>query len=345
MICLCIKDKLLETYKCNPLILSLCQMSCSWCKNIQSDNFEIDDSNKYQMMFIESIFCTMKQSKEVIMRIFDILRLEEIQNKFPVDENCDAVIQYFFEVVSKINGKNESNVIVDYKKCFNEMSEFTLLEVIKRLLFHSNFSFAQAVILEYFQVNVTIMSSSFRQRFYFRPKKSDEVKAITISHDSANYQYYSSPPFFDIGWALDEGSTESTTREIMDIITDKNYLSSYSEFMHKEKGLDDSEFIDSLVDQLSARDNNKKTRYFFEVKFFEKMMSIFDSSDEEKRKKLKGKIAFENYATTFLSNLTNYSNDKCDFYNFYHYTDNQKWKEANLLLNKILSTNIDVESL
>lgn len=83
-------------------------------------------------------------------------------------------------------------------------------------------------------------------------------------------------------------------------------------------------------------------RYFFEVKFFNKLMSIFD---EDKRKRIRGQIAFKDYATTFISKLTDFSDDKCDFYNFYHYTDNQNWREANLLLNKILKSNIDLESL
>lgn len=128
-------------------------------------------------------------------------------------------------------------------------------------------------------------------------------------YDSAKYQAYRCEPFFDIGWALDEGITESQTEQIMKSMFD-NYKSS--------------------------------GRYFFEVKFFNKLMAIFD---ENKRKCIIGKIAFEDYATTLILNMTNYSDDKCDFYNLHYYTDNQKWKEANLLLNKILASNIDVDSL
>lgn len=309
MICLCIKEKLLEKYQCNPLLLDLSLMACSWCKRMQNSDFEVSDSNKYQMMFIESLFCTMKQSDEVIMRMFDIYLLEEIQDKFEEDKKCDEEIHKFLKIVERMQDGSNPNLVAELHKCYEVMSEYALLELIKRLIFHSEFSLAQTIILEYFQINVTILSNSFRKRFYFRPKESDEVKAIFVSPNSAKYQYYSCEPFFDIGYALDEGQVESATQQMMKSITDD----------YKPDG-----------------------SYFFEVKFFNKLMSIFD---EDKRKHVIGQIAFENYATTLISKLTDFSDNKCDFYNFYHYTDNQNWREANLLLNKILKSNIDLESL
>lgn len=309
MICLCIKEKLLEKYKCNPFLLALSLMAFSWCKRVQNRGFEVNDSNKYQMMFIQSLFCTMKQSDETIMRVFDIFLLEEIQDRFEVDKKCDKEIQKFLKIVKKIQDGEESNLVTELHKCYKVMSEYTLLELVKRLIFHSEFSLAQTIVLEYFQINVTISGGTFRNRFYFRLKESDKVNTIFISHNSGRYQAYSCEPFFDIGWALDEGTVQSQTEQVMKSFSD-NYKSS--------------------------------GQYFFEVKFYNNLMAIFD---EEKSKYITAKIILENYATTLILKLTNYSDDKCDFYNLYYYTDNQKWKEAHLLLNKILASNIDIESL
>lgn len=309
MICLCIKEKLLEKYKCNSFLLAFSLMACSWCKRMQNSDFEVSDINKYQMMFIQSLFCTMKQSDQTIMRMFDIFQLKKIQDRFKVDKKCDNEIQKFLKTVKKTQDGEASNSVTELHKCYKVMSEYTLLELIKRLIFHSDFSIAQTIILEYFQINVTVSSGTFRNSFYFRLKESDHVNKIFISHDSAKYQAYSCEPFFDIGWALDEGITQSKTEQMMKSILD-NYKSS--------------------------------GRYFFEVKFINKLMSIFD---EDKRKYITGKISFEDYASTLILKLTNYSDDKCDFYNLHYYTDNQQWKEAHLLLNKILASNIDIESL
>lgn len=170
MICLCIKEELLRKYQCNSLLLSLSLMACSWCKKMQNSDFEVSNSNKYQMMFIESLFCTMKQSDEIIMRMFDIYLLEEIQDKFEVDKKCDEDIRKFFKIVERMQGGSDSNIVAELYKCYEVMSEYTILELIKRLIFHSEFSLAQTIILDYFRLNVTILSNAFRKRFYFRPK-------------------------------------------------------------------------------------------------------------------------------------------------------------------------------
>lgn len=323
MLCLCLKDQLLNTFDCNKHILNLSLMSCSWCKSLQNNkDFEVNDDNKYQMMFIHTLFFSFKQSEEIILRQMDILILEKIQNKFKFDKKCEKTIENLIKIILKYNKIDE----IKLQKFLKEISEYTFIELIKRFIFNKDFLIAQLIIVNYFYLNVEILESSFRNRLYFRVKKSDEIKTMTISISDfdvkANYQYYKSKPFFDIGWSLDEGCTEFLTQQDMK----------------------------AIVENLKIFDKDYKNyfenRYFFEVKFFKKFISIFDKLNVETRKQILNKISYNDHISiNLILKLTNYTNDKCNFFNFYYYTDNQKWKEAHLLLNSILSSNIELDIL
>ena len=309
---ICLKEKLLEKYGCNPSTLQFSLMACSWCKKQSNEDYEINEDNKYLEMFGKSIFSAFKESKEALWIGFDILFLEKVQILFPTDKKCDDKISYFFEIHNDYFIKKEISIEKFNKKLHNlysKITEYCFIEIIKRLLYATQHSLARQVILDYFSSNVSIRSNTFRTRFYFRPKKSDEAKSITFYPDgSAKYQYYSCPPFFDVGFSLDEGLTEIVTN-----------------MMEK-----------------STNDNIDKSMYFFEIKYYEIMMSVFD---DETRKKFIVEFFFKEYANLFMFKLSQYSDDKCDFYNLYNYADSQKWKEAHNLLNRIINENIDVVQL
>ena len=115
--------------------------------------------------------------------------------------------------------------------------------------------------------------------------------------------------FFDIGVSLDEGIVQYMTLQICE-------------------------------DKIPIKPNDEST-YYFEVKYIERLISMYGEHrviratfPEEYFKDTK-----EERPIDFIYNITAISQNKCDFYDLYRYTDNQDWKSAISLLKRIKGEN------
>lgn len=138
------------------------------------------------------------------------------------------------------------------------------------------------------------------------------IRNMTIINGSdvrTNWYYRNNikTPFFQIGIALDEGIVQTLTMEIFDSI--------------EHKGSDEKGEKEKSSSSLSDA-------YFFEMKFVEKLIDTFKLD----RKKFLGGL-FSNNSLDFLVKETR-EIDHCDLYNLLSLSDQQKWKEVNIILKK-----------
>lgn len=297
-------------------------LGCKLCKLISEHKFDKND-HKHQWIYflmlpvveLKNQMGEDKKEYSTLSKMISLCMFEEEQKRFPKESNVDEQITTFLELLKekKIN------------EAYHNFPEYSYYELLKRLIITENYDLFALVSFNYLSKKVLIQNATFRTRLFHKSYNMNNAYSNVPHHPFL---------FFDIGYSLDEGITQLTTIEVMDVVFDKMMRGEI-----EKKSLFESK---KLTDEdIELEKNAARQMYYLEVRFVKR---IFDIFPEELKKSLLGKIAFENLGVPLIYQLASYSDNACDFYNLFNYTDGQDWENAHILLSKIIKK-VDINEI
>lgn len=308
----CIKTFLEKTIS-TDMLPQYVLLGCKFCNLISEHKFDKNDQQhqwiNFLMLPVVELKNQMGENKEEYSTLYKLLSLcmfKEEQKRFPEENNANEQIKIFLELL-KEEKTNEA---------YQNLSEYSYYELLKRLIMTENYDLFALVSFNYLSQKILIQNATFRTRLYYKGYDKGNVPS-NVAHSPFL--------FFDMGYSLDEGITQLSTIEVMDIMFDKMLRGEI-----EKKSLFSSE---ELTDEdIELQKTSMRQMYYLEVRFVKR---IFDIFPEEYKKSLRGKIAFEGLGVPLIYRLASYSDNACDFYHLFDYTDGQDWENAHMLLTKM----------
>lgn len=254
-------------------------LGCNVCKKMESK----EKINQYEELLIVPVLISQKKNETDFMRMIGCAILEKLAEKF--GNANEKEIENFLNDLSLVE-KNQKQYSYQW---LDNISEGTYCKIIARLYWMECYDLIFMIAIQYIVNRTNITGSSVRTNWYY--KNVEE-------------------PFFQIGIALDEGTVQTLTMEIMSSAKAK--------------------------EQSKTRDKTKSSRtllsdaYFFEMKFVDKIINTFKLD----REKFLGSL-FSNNCLDFLIEETR-KVDYCDLYKLLMLSDQCKWKEVNNILKKYM---------
>lgn len=315
----CIKTFLEKTIS-TDVLPQYVLLGCKLCNLISEHKFDKNDRqhqciNFLMLPVVELKNQMNKKEYSTLSKMLSLCIFEEEQKRFPEGNNANEQIKMFLELL-KAGKTNEA---------YQNLSEYSYYELLKRLIVTENYDLFTLVAFNYLSQKVLIQNATFRTRLYHKGYDKDNAPS-NVAHSPFL--------FFDIGYSLDEGITQLSTIEVMDILFDQMM----SGEIEKKSLISSEELTDEAIE---LQKTSMQQMYYLEVQFVKR---IFDIFPEEYKKSLRGKITFEGLGVPLIYQLASYSDNACDFFRLFDYTDGQDWENAHMLLTK-MKTKADINEI
>ena len=277
-------------------------MCCSFC-NCQKNNQPVDKWLELLIVPLFVIHRNLSTSKEELMlqKMMGMGFLGKIKDSFPSSEDENGELSKLTDILNDfLSGKETVEQSLNILK---EIHEPTYIELLRQQIYIDNYKLALLLIALYFDANITVNSHGFFYNICYRPKSTGQegisIQIDPFSDQGATIDHSLDPDsiILSFGRSLDEGCTEHITQQMLE--------TSFS----------------------TPKDDIADSVYYTEVRFIKKVESIVGKNSLMQ--------AYFNSNLSVFYNLVKNTNNPCDFFHLYYYTDNQEWGAAMEILKRV----------